>query len=144
MNKKFSTLLASALLAVSSFSANAANVTADAVPSLSLTEDNGLVQITVGDPTSDITDYLAIENDSLKLVPAANAQGDLFLNTLWCVKVETYNQGQAVKYKFTNKATSQELNISSDYLKDVVAGGKTDNLEVAVDGDITGWAFSNN
>ncbi|RHJ82440.1 DUF6383 domain-containing protein [Parabacteroides sp. AM08-6] len=144
MNKKFSTLLASALLAVSSFSANAANVTADAVPSLSLTEDNGLVQIAVGDPTSDITDYLAIENDSLKLVPAANAQGDLFLNTLWCVTVEKYNQGQAVKYKFTNKATSQELNISSDYLKDVVAGGKTDNLEVAVDGDITGWAFSNN
>ena len=134
MNKKFSTLLAGTLLAVGSFSANAA---LDNVPSLSLTEDNGLVQIADASGA-----YLAIENDSLKLVSTANATGDLFLNTLWCVKVEKFNQGQAVKYVFTNKATSQELSVSPDYLTGVATN--TADLTVSDNAaDITGWAFSN-
>ncbi|WP_287330973.1 hypothetical protein [Parabacteroides sp.] len=73
MNKKFTTLVASALLAIGSFSGNAAGI-----PSLDLGVNTGLYQLQAGDK------FLAIENDSLKLL---TTPGDLTLNTLWCVEV---------------------------------------------------------
>ena len=131
MNKKFTTLVASALLAIGSFSGNAANLTG--VPSLELGANKGLYQLQAADGK-----FLAIENDSLKLL---TTPGDLTLNTLWCVEVQTYDQGQAIKFEFRNKATSQVLEVSQDYLTGVVAGGTTADLEVG--GAIGGWAFSN-
>ena len=131
MNKKFTTLVASALLAIGSFSGNAA--TLPGIPSLDLGTNKGLYQLQVADGK-----FLAIENDSLKLL---TTPGDLTLNTLWCVDVQTYDQGQAIKFEFRNKATSQVLEVSQDYLKGVAAGGTTADLEVG--GAIGGWAFSN-
>ena len=75
MNKKFTTLVASALLAIGSFSGNAANLTG--VPSLELGANKGLYQLQAADGK-----FLAIENDSLKLL---TTPGDLTLNTLWII-----------------------------------------------------------
>ena len=130
MNKRFSTLLASVLLAVGSFSVGAQTN----VSSLILGDNEGLYQLKSDDA------YLAIENDSLKLMTAANADS-LILNTLWCVNVQQYNQGQAIKFEFRNKATGQTLEVSEDYLEGLPAGGTTADLEVG--GAIGGWAFSN-
>ncbi|MBP3518095.1 MAG: hypothetical protein J6K31_06800 [Parabacteroides sp.] len=134
MNKRFSTLLASALLAVGSFSASATVGTA--VGSLAIGNNEGKLYqlVTAGDSV------LAIQNDSLKLMPVANANASI-LNTLWCVNVERYNQGQAIKFEFRNKATGQLLEVSEDYLTGLPAGATTADLEVG--GAIGGWAFSN-
>lgn len=132
MNKRFSTLLASALLAVGSFSASAQTP----VASLVLGNNDGkLYQLKDADDA-----YLAVENDSLKLMTESNAKASI-LNTLWCVNVERYNQGQAIKFEFRNKATGQVLEVANDYLDGVSAGGTTADLEVG--GAIGGWAFSN-
>ncbi len=134
MNKRFSTLLASALLAVGSFSVSAQTN----VPSLVLGDNEGkLYQLQTG---STDKAYLAVENDSLKLMTEDNAKASI-LNTLWCVNVERYNQGQAIKFEFRNKATGQLLEVSEDYLKGLAAGANTADLEVG--GAIGGWAFSN-
>ena len=127
MNKKFTTLVASALLAIGSFSGNAAGI-----PSLDLGVNTGLYQLQAGDK------FLAIENDSLKLL---TTPGDLTLNTLWCVEVQSYNQGQAIKFEFRNKANGEVLEVSEDYLTGVAVNGTTADLEVG--GAIGGWAFSN-
>ena len=93
MNKRFSTLLASALLAVGSFSVSAAITVGTPVNSLALGNNEGKLYqlVTAGDSV------LAIQNDSLKLMEATNAKASI-LNTLWCVNVERYNQGQAIKF----------------------------------------------
>ncbi len=131
MNKRFSTLLASALLAVGSFSASAQTTP---VSSLVLGNNEGkLYQLQDADGA-----FLAVENDSLKLMTDA---GSSILNTLWCVNVDRYNQGQAIKFEFRNKATGQVLEVASDYLDGVPADGTTADLEVG--GAIGGWAFSN-
>ena len=130
MNKKFTTLVASALLAIGSFSGNAATTE---IPSLVLEGDNGLCQLQTADGK-----FLAIENDSLKLL---STPGDLILNSLWCVDVQSYNQGQAIKFEFRNKANGEVLEVSEDYLTGVAVGGTTADLEVG--GAIGGWAFSN-
>ncbi len=134
MNKRFSTLLASALLAVGSFSVSATVGTP--VNSLAIGDNEGKLYqlVTAGDSV------LAIQNDSLKLMPVANANASI-LNTLWCVNVERYNQGQAIKFEFRNKATGQLLEVSEDYLAGLPAGATTADLEVG--GAIGGWAFSN-
>ena len=134
MNKRFSTLLASALLAVGSFSVSAAVGTP--VGSLAIGNNEGKLYqlVTAGGSV------LAIQNDSLKLMPVANANASI-LNTLWCVDVERYNQGQAIKFEFRNKATGQLLEVSEDYLEGLPAGATTADLEVG--GAIGGWAFSN-
>jgi len=130
MNKRFSTLLASVLLAVGSFSVGAQTN----VSSLILGDNEGLYQLKSDDA------YLAIENDSLKLMTAANADS-LILNTLWCVNVQEYNQGQAIKFEFRNKATGQTLDVSEDYLEGL--GLATNSADLEVGGAIGGWAFSN-
>ncbi len=131
MNKRFSTLLASALLAVGSFSVNAQTN----VPSLALGDNEGLYQL-----KTDNDSLLAIENDSLKLMKGAYADS-LILNTLWCVNVKSYDQGQAIKFEFRNKATGQVLDVAEDYLEGLGLNTNSDDLEVG--GAIGGWAFSN-
>ncbi len=80
MNKKFTTLVASALLAIGSFSGQ---LLLPGIPSLDLGTNKGLYH------ASSRWKILAIENDSLKLL---TTPGDLTLNTLWCVDVQTYDQ----------------------------------------------------
>ena len=134
MNKKFSTLVAG--LALVSSVASAALDT-----SIKLKEggNDGLFQLSVGTTPNDSVLYLT-KDDSLKLMKASDVTPGMFASTLWCVNVESFNQGQAPKFDFTNKAYGRILEISMDGLKDLPAGNVSDSLIVG--GDINGWAFS--
>ncbi len=61
-------------------------------------------------------------------------------NSLWCVKVTTYNNGKAPIYDFQNKATGEMLNFDMENL--TFSDDGASNTKPEVGGDIEGWAFS--
>ncbi|WP_297903381.1 DUF6383 domain-containing protein [uncultured Parabacteroides sp.] len=129
MNKKFSTLLAGAAL-LSAMSANAAGI------KLTEGENSGLYQLKAGSSYLSITET-STGVDEIKMVShnSANLGG-----TMWCVKVDSENQGQNPKYDFTNKIGKfLGLDINT------IAGKAAAELEVKdakVGGDLSGWKFS--
>ncbi len=61
-------------------------------------------------------------------------------NSLWCVKVTTYNNGKAPIYDFQNKATGEMLNFDMENL--TFSDDGVSDVKPEVGGDIEGWAFS--
>ena len=135
MNKKFSTLVAGLAL-VSSVASAATSL--DTTIKLKEGGNDGLFQIATGTAKDSVL-YLT-KDDSLKLMKATDVTPDMFASTLWCVNVESFNQGQAPKFDFTNKAYGRILEISMDGMSGLVAGAVSDSLIVG--GDVNGWAFS--
>ncbi len=132
MNKKFSTLLAGAMLATA-FSANALN------SDIKLKEgaNSGLYQLTAENLFLSITENQETKNDEIKLVEhtSANLGG-----TMWCVNINAENQGQNPKFDFTNKVGKfLGLDISK------IAGNAAtdqDEVDAVVGGELSGWKFS--
>ncbi|KKB46387.1 hypothetical protein HMPREF1212_03881 [Parabacteroides sp. HGS0025] len=129
MNKKFSTLLAG--LALVSSVASAADI------KLELGPNEELYQIT--NATAD--SVLAIDNGKFvfKVLPVAANE---VASTLWCVNVDTYVQGQAPKFDFTNKKEARLLELSEDVLTGLGEAEQSQGLELSDNADINGWAFS--
>nr|WP_129731548.1 DUF6383 domain-containing protein [Parabacteroides goldsteinii] len=134
MNKKFSTLVAGLALVSSVASAT----TLDTSIKLKEGGNDGLFQIATGTAKDSVL-YLT-KDDSLKLMKASEVTPDMFASTLWCVNVESYSQGQAPKFDFTNKAYGRILEISMDGMSGLPTGAVSDSLIVG--GDVNGWAFS--
>ena len=135
MNKKFSTLVAGLALVSSVASAQS---TLDTTIRLEEGSNDGLFQIVAGTAKDSVL-YLT-KDDSLKLMKASDVTPSMFASTLWCVNVESFNQGQAPKFDFTNKAYGRILEISMDGMSGLAAGAVSDSLIVG--GDVNGWAFS--
>ena len=128
MNKKFSTLLAGAAL-LGAVSANGA---------IKLNEgaNSGLYQLKAGTQFLSITETTT-GADEIKMVDhtSANLGG-----TMWCVTVNSENQGQNPKFDFTNKI-GKFLGLDINKI-----AGKAESplvsVPAVVGGDLSGWKFS--
>ena len=140
MNKKFSTLLVSALLATMGIgSASAQDVTLEKTDG---TYNDELYQIAVGANQDSVIVMTkrADGSDSLYVKNRANLSPDSLANSLWCVAVtKPAEKGQAPIYDFRNKATGKKLAIDiNPAWNNYTASGDT----LAVGVDLDGWAFS--
>ena len=128
MNKKFSTLLAGAAL-LGAVSANGA---------IKLNEgaNSGLYQLKAGTQFLSITET-STGNDEIKMVDhtSANLGG-----TMWCVTVNSENQGQNPKFDFTNKI-GKFLGLDINKIAGKAAAPLT-SVPAVVGGDLSGWKFS--
>ena len=136
MNKRFSTLLATALVA-GGLSFNAA-----AISYLPSTVDNGSVKEGVNAYLMAGSDYLAVDNDgSLKLV-STPLTGVNLSSALWTIKAvpTTTVTGTTYAYQFTNKGTGQLLSIE---LKSNKAATGKENLKIEAGNTKWGWDTAN-
>jgi len=129
MNKKFSTFLAGVAL----FGAMNVNAADDPVV---LVEGNNkpLYQLKTAENV-----YLIMNSEDGTLSGATTIDDTNLQNSLWCVKVTTYNNGKAPIYDFQNKATGEMLNFD---MENLTFEDKESNVAPEVGGDIEGWAFS--
>ena len=132
MNKKFSTLLAGAAL-LSAVSANA---------QIKLTEglNSGLYQLAA--PNGQVLSIT--ENGSGDdVIGLASATASATLGgSMWCVTVDSENQGQNPKFDFTNK-TGKFLGLDVNAVIGGAMGADETNKKAAVAGsEVSGWAFS--
>ncbi|WP_287620453.1 DUF6383 domain-containing protein [Parabacteroides sp.] len=135
MNKKFSTLLAGAAL-LGAVSANAAVDT-----SIKLKEglNSGLYQLVepISGNVLSITENNTTHDDVIKMVTSSSST---LGGTMWCVTVDSENQGQNPKYDFTNKIGKfLGLDINTVAGK---AALKEIPVNAVVGGDLSGWKFS--
>ncbi|WP_425883507.1 DUF6383 domain-containing protein [Parabacteroides sp. ASD2025] len=136
MNKRFSTLLAAALVA-GGLSFNAA---ADSY--LPSTVDGGTVKEGVNAYLKAGSDYLTVDKDgSLKVVSGALTGANLS-SALWTIKAvpTTTVTGTTYAYQFTNKGTGQLLSIE---LKSNKAATGKDNLKIEAGNTTWGWDQTN-
>jgi len=144
MNKKFSTFLVGALLA-SSMSVVGQTTIGDFADKLPIGNSGNLFQIAVatGDNTTLPTATAGVAdsiltvgaNGNLRLQkPADAAYGE----GLWCVNIDTENQGKNPIFDFTNKLNSYLLQVA---VEDSLLKASTDSVNVAT-GNLSGWKFS--
>ncbi len=136
MNKKFTTLLAGLVLMAST--ASAATVNKD----IKLKEgaNDGLYQIV--NEQGGTKKYLMVDKNGLLSVATPAIAS--YSNSLWCVNIDRYVQGQTPKFDFTNRMHGFVLDLD---LNQALLG--QENLDknglsaaLSVGGDIAGWAFS--
>jgi hypothetical protein len=142
MNKKFFTLIASALMLVASLgTANAADeISGTGGPAAKLPYGNSgnLYQLdAIVGPSGTDTFKLAVSNDGILYGLLKSVSFSNFGESLWCVNISKENQGANPKFDFTNKSTGHLLAVSA-----------ADTLALATDstdlnyGVYSGWGFS--
>ena len=137
MNKRFSTLLAAALVA-GGLSFNAA-----AISYLPSTVDNGSVKEGVNAYLKAGDDYLAVKADgNLEIITSTDLNGTNLSSALWTIKAvpTTTVTGTTYAYQFTNKGTGQLLSIE---LKSNKADTGKDNLKIEAGNTNWGWDSDN-
>ena len=132
MNKRFSTLLAAALVA-GGLSFNAA-----ATSYLPSTVDDGGVKEGVNAYLMAGSDYLTVDKDGSLKVVSAPLTGVNLSSALWTIKAvpTTTVTGTTYAYQFTNKGTGQLLSIE---LKSNKADTGKDNLKIEAGNTNWGW-----
>jgi len=132
MNKRFSTLLAAALVA-GGLSFNAA---ADSY--LPSTVDGGTVKEGVNAYLKAGSDYLTVDKDGSLKVVSDPLTGANLSSALWTIKAvpTTTVTGTTYAYQFTNKGTGQLLSIE---LKSNKAATGKDNLKIEAGNTNWGW-----
>jgi len=137
MNKRFSTLLATALVAGGlSFNAMATEMAADKL------EDGQFIHLIAGASTA--TDYLTMDakGDFAKVAASSwNGKINQLLGSLWQVKLipHTTQAGTTYTYSFTNRLSGQLLSVKLQ--SDVDGGGRSANITANEKGGNTEWAY---
>ena len=137
MNKRFSTLLAAALVAGGlSFNAMATEMAADKL------EDGQFIHLIAGASTA--TDYLTMDakGDFAKVAASSwNGKINQLLGSLWQVKLipHTTQAGTTYTYSFTNRLSGQLLSVKLQ--SDVDGGGRSANITANEKGGNTEWAY---
>ena len=137
MNKRFSTLLATALVA-GGLSFNAA-----ATSYLPSTVDNGSVKEGVNAYLKAGDNYLAVKADgNLEIITSTDLNGTNLSSALWTIKAvpTTTVTGTTYAYQFTNKGTGQLLSIE---LKSNKADTGKENLKIEAGNTNWGWDSEN-
>jgi hypothetical protein len=141
MNKKFFTLIASALMLVASFGTVNAAVeiggTGGAATELPYGNSGNLYQLNATTTGTGGTIFkLAVSKDAK--VYASSASFSNFGESLWCVNISKENQGANPKFDFTNKSTGHLLAVS-DADRSFATAADSINLNF---GMYSGWGFS--
>ncbi|MEY8489124.1 hypothetical protein AALE46_19870, partial [Tannerellaceae bacterium 33-180] len=137
MNKRFSTLLAAALVA----GGLSTNVMAANIATTDL-KDGQFIHLSTGDAG---TTYLAMDaKGAFSTVNGADWSGKInsLLGSLWQVKLipHTTQAGTTYTYSFTNRLSGQLLSVKLQ--SDVNGGGRSANITANEKGGNTEWAYA--
>ena len=135
MNKRFSTLLAAALVAGGlSFNANAAVTPVDA----SQIKDGSFIHLGTGSSVLSVSDEGEF---GLQVTTTWTGNIDKLLGTLWQVKKIPHQTvaGISYTYSFTNRLSGQLLSVKLE--SNVAGGGRAATIEMNEKGGNTEWAW---
>ena len=135
MNKRFSTLLAAALVAGGlSFNANAAVTPVDA----SQIKDGSFIHLGTGSSVLSVSDEGEF---GLQVTTTWTGNIDKLLGTLWQVKKIPHQTvaGISYTYSFTNRLSGQLLSVKLE--SNVAGGGRAASIEMNEKGGNTEWAW---